>query len=339
MAVFAPLQPSYDKENRPASSGNGCVKPVQTRRRSRSSFSGPYVKTAVIGKTFEPAKPSPRTRQVQLPKTLPRPVIATPDFDALAEIDSELEGVPSAYIIEKLEALRARYVLLLYPVEFCIRLTRPSDFRFVAGAASVSPVSTIQSPNFTDIELRVNNNAGVGILPTHMFAVTNSTRSKATLYPCHHLLFASQCANLPRMRQSSPASDSDDEERDSSRITLPIVPIYLPSPETFPIVREFLYTRAFDRLLSTLLPLPSSDLPPVPTTPNVSVLPALSTALANTFAPAGLLERARTIHGVWSNACTLGIADESLWKCLDTAWSVIIDALALSTGQLPASKL
>lgn len=110
MAVFAPLQQT-DKENRPVSSGNGCIKPVQTRRRSRSSFSGPYVKTAVIGKTFESAKPSPRTRQVQLPKTLPRPIIATPDFDTLAEVEPELEGVPSQYIIDKLEALRARYIL------------------------------------------------------------------------------------------------------------------------------------------------------------------------------------------------------------------------------------
>jgi hypothetical protein len=229
-------------------------------------------------------------------------------------LEPELQGVPIQYVLDKLDALRARLIL---------------------GAASVTPAAAVQKTDWKSIQVRVNDTNGEGISPTHMLAVAGpSNRDKATLYPCHNLLFASQCAALPPMRSSPTTTTTTEEDEDDSLRKLPIVPIYLPSPETFPIVREFIYTRACDRLLSTLLPIPSSQLPPIASSaPHSSILNTLSIALVNSYSLPGLLERAKIIHGVWLNTCALGISDAELWKSLETAWTVLIDAVALSTGQ------
>lgn len=41
------------------------------------------------------------------------------------------------------------------------------------------------------------------------------------------------------------------------------------------------------------------------------------------------MQRISLVHGVWGNVCALGVADVLLWKAMDTAWEVLVGAVAL----------
>ena len=199
----------------------------------------------------------------------------------------------------------------------------------IAGALAITPASSIPSTGLpSSVALHYRESVQErAILPSHMFAIANSSKSKATLYPCHHLLFALQCSKLPVLPMSQPRVVD-------GQVTLPVISISLPSPETFPLIRDFLYTRGCDRFLAALMPsLSYKDIPQVDSNAgSAGIVPALSRALAQTLNTEKLMERAMMIHGVWANTCALGIADESLWRSMETAWAIVTGALVLSTG-------
>jgi len=39
------------------------------------------------------------------------------------------------------------------------------------------------------------------------------------------------------------------------------------------------------------------------------------------------------VHGLWTNVCALGVADEGLWEVIDACWEVLLQALAVGTGE------
>ncbi|KDQ08208.1 hypothetical protein BOTBODRAFT_118977 [Botryobasidium botryosum FD-172 SS1] len=345
MTVFAPVQPRalppHASSKAKAAPYTVCTPPAAPRRRSRSSLpnalacaklaaSKSNLKATVVplrqqshGSKF----PAP-TRKVHLPRHLPRPAIPLVSTEALAAIDPALQSVPLAYVHQKLDALRSH---------------------LIAGASSVSPASTAPPHGLpTEVELIVHD-VPFGFTPTHMFAVMNARRSKAALYPFHHLVFAAHCANMPAIPA---ASTSTSAPSSSGHTVVPVVPLVLPSPETFPLIRDFIYTKRTDRLLSSLFPLPTppsstashfftpppspsssgSSSPSSPATPGATT-DTLSRALASTFTLQGLFERARSVHGLWANAVALGIADDELWRVMATAWEVVVNSIAISTGQ------
>jgi hypothetical protein len=190
----------------------------------------------------------------------------------------------------------------------------------------MSPATPIPSTGLPpNVKLHYRETAQDAIIPSHMFAIANTNKSKATLYPCHHLLFAAQCTKLPALPPSRP-------QVIEGQVTLPVVSISLPSPETFPLVRDFLYTRGCDRFLASLMPSLSSKDIPQAGSGSSGIVPALSRALSQTLSTEKLMERAMMIHGVWANACALGVVDESLWRSMETAWAIVTGALVLSTG-------
>jgi hypothetical protein len=72
--------------------------------------------------------------------------------------------------------------------------------------------------------------------------------------------------------------------------------------------------------LSTLLALP----PPI-VLPGQTAFKSPAERLA--ALPIGaIVERLRNIHKMWSNVVHLGIKDEMLWKAMERAWSVAIEA-------------
>jgi hypothetical protein len=58
--------------------------------------------------------------------------------------------------------------------------------------------------------------------------------------------------------------------------------------------------------------------------------------MAETYTIQTLLAQAMTINGLWRNVCALGVFDLGLWDSMDVAWEVVLNALAISTGNLEA---
>lgn len=142
--------------------------------------------------------------------------------------------------------------------------------------------------------------------PTHMLAVHAnspahlSPRRKVTLYPVHQLVLVTNCANLPTLPHSS------NFVAGSSTAALPVVPLCLPSPETYPLLQSYLYTKQPELLLSVLLPAIHCDM-------------------------RALAQHAMFINGLWRNACALGVVDQKLWDVIDDAWGVVVDATEQAT--------
>lgn len=159
-----------------------------------------------------------------------------------------------------------------------------------------------------------------------------------------HLLYASHCARLkgrpgPPLDQSGFAlplnaayhHDPTASDLPPLRVTtqLPLVHLKVPFPNQFIVLHQYLYLQDPARLLSTLLALP----PPV-------VLPGQSgpkspTARLASLPLQAIVERLKNIHKLWSNVVHLGIKDEMLWRAMERAWSVVIDACQAraSTGE------
>ncbi|EIW79680.1 hypothetical protein CONPUDRAFT_166409 [Coniophora puteana RWD-64-598 SS2] len=175
--------------------------------------------------------------------------------------------------------------------------------------------------------------------PTHMLAVYPSSSGpacassrKITLLPAHDIILAAHCANLPvfppTSLSSAPSSPHSGVDGAVETLDLPVLPLCIPSPETFPILSTFLYTRRRDHLLSSLVP--AGLLP-------AKLRPAGSEAAAGQKVTAvSVLAHLHRVNAVWRNACALGTSDDKLWEVLITAWEVLLLALGKATGtQIP----
>ena len=170
-----------------------------------------------------------------------------------------------------------------------------------------------------------------GDMPTHVLAVpspspSNPSRVKVEMFPIHHLIVATHCARLPLPRShpsSSPAPVSP-----GATLTLPVVPLTLPHPESFSLIESYLYTKSADRLLAALLPHASSRaMLAAAQTRSTDQFAAL---IADTFTPQAILRHVQYAHGVYANMCTLGIHDDRMWLVLQRAWDMLM--MAASTA-------
>jgi len=178
-------------------------------------------------------------------------------------------------------------------------------------------------------------------MPTHMLAVysrqsaasPNSTR-RVTLFPIHNIIMALHCAHLPTLPKST-ASEPDSV----GQMTLPVIPLCIPSPETFSQLSAYLYTRNCSQLLASLLPtgmLTPASLDHVPD--GSPELQQYSEEIRATYTPHALLTHAMTINGLWRNACALGVFDDQLWGVLDLAWDAVLGALEWTDGATEATS-
>jgi hypothetical protein len=178
-------------------------------------------------------------------------------------------------------------------------------------------------------------------LPSHMLAVFgpsskkgSTERRKVTLYPAHSLVFAAYCSKLPAF----PPVDisATPPLRAPQELVVPIRPLCLPSPQTYPRLSAFLYTKRADILLQSLMPCQPPTLlmqsQEQETPSQSSQLLEFAARLAGTYTPQALLQHTMTVHGVWQNVCALGIFDDSLWETMDLAWQILLTAIAIGTG-------
>ena len=149
------------------------------------------------------------------------------------------------------------------------------------------------------------------------------------MYPIHQSILSLYCANLPVLAATaSPPTDSE------SSFEVPVVPLALPNPDSFPFLTQFLYLKDAHALFEAFLSLTLSK-----GIPNDLDQPArydafvaeYSTILAQNYTMQRLASQAAKVHGLWRNACTLGISDVDLQAFFDLAWEILMKALTLSS--------
>jgi len=250
----------------------------------------------------QPHVPAP----LQLPRTLVRPKVGEVDRKPIESAYPDLAHIPTEYIRKGLT------------------VTGTEMLAAVANVHAQPPTSTLPR----ELEIVVNDMVAAHC-PTHMLAIYSNNsaaqKRKVTLFPTHEIVLAAHCNNLP----SFPASHPD---ATNSTVRVPVVPLCLPSPETFSILQSYLYTKRTDALLATLLPTPPSTLsdPNVPLPDMINRLVHHLAASGNTLA---LARHALIINGVWRNACALGVYDDKLWSSVEVAWEAVVGAMSLGKRQ------
>lgn len=213
----------------------------------------------------------------------------------------------------------------------------------LAGVSALSPSHLPSSMSRSQLQqtrsLSIPLRAQAASLPTHVLALSKSSShdSSAILVPTHAVVLASHCASLPRI----PPSTVSGYPNATAGVTLPILPLSVPSPAAFAPLHAFLYTHSVAQLLSTLIPaVPSSFLSTLTSSHAIRgtlssgpALHTLSTHLLSSAPGMGALTNvAQNIAAVWRNAVALGVHDPELWDCLDLAWEIVLGAMNLGAG-------
>ncbi|KAJ7242112.1 hypothetical protein C8J57DRAFT_1244343 [Mycena rebaudengoi] len=225
---------------------------------------------------------APGPSKLSLPRTLPRPVLREIDLCNLVNGYPDLAGIPAQYIRDHLPAT-ATMQAAVHAVETSI------------------PKSALPK----ELEILMNDIVAAAC-PTHMFAVYSNTplainqKRRVSLFPIHDIVFGVHCANLPALSFSHSATVSTHK-------TIPVVPLCIPSPETFPLLHSYLYTRQPETLLS-----------------------ALDRPCETDFLQ--LASHAMKIHGLWRNACSLGVVDEKLYELIEDAWETTLAAMQAASS-------
>ncbi|KAJ7177857.1 hypothetical protein C8R46DRAFT_1075129 [Mycena filopes] len=221
---------------------------------------------------------TPASTKVSLPRTLTRPVLGEVDTSSLLGAYPDLEGIPAEYIRDRLASSTPKMRAALQAVETSI------------------PRSSLP----TELDILMND-VVASACPTHMFAVYNDAplplghKRQVGLFPIHDLVFGTHCTSLPVLPASQKPSSS-------SHTTVPVVPLRLPSPETFPLLHAYLYTQQPATLLASLARPCETDL-------------------------LQLAAHANKIRGLWRNACLLGVVDAPLYDVIEASWESTIAAM------------
>lgn len=300
----------------------------QARRRTHSRSHGntirfnvttikaPKVIDSVEIKDVEPSF-STTTVPIMLPRELGRPEYCDISQEAIVAVDPDLNGTDISYLREGLE-------------EF--------------GPGMLQVLSSVKGNPIKDVlpkELSIIVHDLSSAVPSHMLAIYgppskngSTEKRKVTLYPAHSLVFAAYCSKLPPF--PSPPVPTASQPGEPLELTVPIRPLCLPSPQTYPRLSSFLYTKRTDVLLQSLMPCP----PPSSlmqsegedSSSQSSQLVEFAAKLAGTYTTQALLQHTMTVHGLWQNTCALGIFDDSLWETIDLAWQILLTAIAIGTG-------
>ncbi|QRW26850.1 hypothetical protein RhiXN_01445 [Rhizoctonia solani] len=187
-------------------------------------------------------------------------------------MDRGLKGVPVEFVVHKLQTIGPELL---------------ASLGNVVPPSSIFPsINTAALPSELELHIR-DRSQPLEAIPTHLLCVFNPHAGKASkghLFPAHSLVLASQSWNY----------------------RLPVVPLPVPHPASFGFLNAYLYTRRIDKVLATLIPLPTQTLAGISAgmanQPVCGAIPQLSAAMARTFTMLALLDRAGVIHGMWSNA-------------------------------------
>ncbi|GJE85308.1 hypothetical protein PsYK624_013870 [Phanerochaete sordida] len=236
-----------------------------------------------------------------IPRVLARPPTQPISQKKVADVDPELEKVPVEYIRDGL------------------RLLGPQMWK-VAQSVQVPPFNVAQ----THTTIQVSDTSAQ--LPTHLLAVYKrpahgkaSTRGMQ-LHATHNIVLASHCAAIPALThdQTPYVSQSGDS------ITLPVLAMAVPHPESFAAVHEYLYTKDRAVFAARIVPYPSSRV----AAPDAAHTHAAWVArLAATYSQQVLITHLAFAAGAYANMCALGIQDDGMWHALQASWTILRGAL------------
>lgn len=226
-----------------------------------------------------------------------------------------------------------------------------------------SSLPGVHLPPTLDAPIRPTASApDMSAFPTHLLAILSartcattptaasfadkSSMSASTtvpLYPVSALVLAVHCTLLPSLPRGHPQSNK------RAAVSLPIVPLTVPSPDTFSLLHAYLHTMRPDTLLASLVPALASSLPQLSTSSGSGApgklayvsqfsqerLLRLAHALAGAAfsrggpqgAMAGLMAHVKLVNGLWQNVCALGVFEPELWGVMDLAWEILLTAM------------
>ncbi|KAJ6511428.1 hypothetical protein C8R47DRAFT_963827 [Mycena vitilis] len=216
--------------------------------------------------------------RISLPRTLPRPEVGEVDMSSLVDAYPHLEGIPADYV---------RDTLALSAPKMC-------------AALQATQTSVCKSALPQELQILMNDTVAAAC-PTHMLAVYNDVplslgqKRQVSLFPIHDIVLGMHCSRLPRLPFSRPSTTA-------SHATIPVVPIRLPSPETFALLHAYLYTQQPATLFASLERPCGNDI-------------------------LRLAAHANKIQGLWRNACTLGVVDAPLYEAIEASWDSTIAAM------------
>ncbi|KAH9931528.1 uncharacterized protein B0H18DRAFT_872199, partial [Fomitopsis serialis] len=236
---------------------------------------------------------------IAIPRRLARPKYKRVPIEKALFMNEDLKDVPIEYIQDELARNGDKLLSVLEHVE-------------------VTPPLPTSIPE----EITVDVSDASADLPTHMLAVykkdlPEGQRNIITMLAAHQCIWDTNCAHLPSLPPSTPTVSAIPTPEAPARITVPVVPLGLPSPEHFRELMCYMYTKRADELLSELLPAP-----PPSATQGQDAMDRYARSLAREYERADLLKRMSRVQGVWRNACALGVFDDGLWGMLDLAWDV-----------------
>lgn len=166
--------------------------------------------------------------------------------------------------------------------------------------------------------------------PSHILAVYAQTQSgaerrkrKITFFPTCHPILVAHCSKLPILASTGAAVEVDQ----SGNVMVPIVPLCIPSAETFSFIQDYIYsprTRRVHTLLSSLLP----AFPSLPETISLaSRIQHFARHFAEQCSEDELISSSRIIHAVLRNMSALRMVDEDMWSAVEFAWECIKGAI------------
>jgi hypothetical protein len=259
----------------------------------------------------------PPQQSVQLPRTLSRPKPTDISRDALLAASPDLADVPPEYIRRGLRQNRG-----------------PT----LSGANAVSlPPSLPRSQVTPSLKIALRPSSSETHYPTHILAISpakSSASEQVHIFAVHALTLAANCARLPPLPPSNPTPSVN------GNLTLPVLPITLPSPAAFHVVHQYLYTHRLDAVM-TSLGFPSSSF--MQSLTHQTVLTALQSSDAvhqlavllcqHTGANLGKLTALTVrVKDLWQDMVSLGLYEEELWDTLDLAWEILLGALNLAAA-------
>jgi len=276
-----------------------------------------------------PTRSSFSSANVQLPRTLQRPSYSEVSRDQIAAVAPELVDVPAEYIRR---SICAKTPQMLAGISALSKSHLPLTI----------PKSHLRHNTPLTVPIRSSPSQQPPSYPSHFLALSTSSKSQTSmsdqlpLIPTHSLVLAAYCASLPRM----PPSNSQPH---GNTVTIPVLPLSVPSPQAFPTLHQFLYTHNVPGLLSSLLPsLPSAFLSTLSSSGIQSTLasgPKLHQLSAHCLSNSQhgqptqiLMAQAQHITALWRNAIALGVHDKDLWDAIDLAWEIVLGSLNLAAG-------
>ncbi|KAF4563769.1 hypothetical protein EYR36_002358 [Pleurotus pulmonarius] len=178
--------------------------------------------------------------------------------------------------------------------------------------SALTPRSLLEFSSSFVSELKVSVNAPAGaILPSYLLAIYQQPLTKegekpapptqVSVHPVHSLILAANCVRIPVLEPADPIHSSP------FKTTLPVKPLGRPAPESFPLLRIYMYTKRQQSLQTALLPagavLPSSLLPEAQTSPEEHAQAVREAAQhrAQTYTAHALLQSIHKVMSLWQN--------------------------------------